>query len=196
MSAHRRCKVERVGSHLPDTRLHHHEQELCPLPDEDSLNAELNGRFTALSLTKLEHAAAPVAVSGNPRSRAGSDRAHVILKQTLEAVRPRQAAIPRHGSLSRLSQFHRGIAVAGWLDLQWTIGDVPGRSHVLALRQTWLRWLGLSRETGAHSGGTYLSRFASYIAEAEFADVNQGFHDTRRAADQAGAEDGRYGGRR
>ena len=148
-------------------------RELCPLPDEDSLNAELNGRFTALSpawnmpprrwpfleIHDLVQAAI-VHYSGHdkPWKRFGRDKPLFPDMEAYRAYRSFIAASPWQE----------------WLDLQWTIGDVR-EGLTSALRQTWLRWLGLSRETGAHSGGTYLSRFASYIAEAEFADVSQGF---------------------
>ena len=145
---------------------------LCPLPDEDSLNAVLDGRFAALSpIWNMQarrdihlplHAQVDAAIihySGHdkPWKRFG---VHKPLFPDMEAYR-----------------LYRSFLAASpwpnWLDQQWNRHDL-----IEALRTAWDRrwsiWRGTSSEPTRQQAQDYMARFLDYVATAEFSDVTQG----------------------
>lgn len=145
---------------------------LCPLPDEDSLNAVLNGRFAALSpawnmpprrqpfmeFHELVQAAI-VHYSGpdKPWKRFGRDK----------PLLPDMEAYLLYRSFIAASPW------PDWLDRQWSLGDL-GEGVLSALRHQGRRWLERCSGAGARRDRGHRQRLVSHLAEAAFADVTQG----------------------
>jgi lipopolysaccharide biosynthesis glycosyltransferase len=149
---------------------------LCPLPDEDSLNAILDGRFAPLSplwnmpprrdIYMPLHAqlkAAAVHYSGHdkPWKRFGAFKP---LFPDMEAYRLYET-------------FLASSPWPHWLAAQWNRKDLAEALRTAWDRQ-WRIWRGASDEPTRQQAADYAARFFDYVATAEFCDVTQGL--TRR----------------
>ena len=136
-------------------------RDLCQLPDEDGLNALLDGRFVSLSpiwnmnprrppflALHAQHDPVIVHYSGpdKPWKRFGRGKP---LRPDMQAYRLYQA-------------FLASSPWPGWLAAQWTARDLV---DCILSRQPPMT---------AAAQADYLARFANFLAGASFADVEQG----------------------
>lgn len=143
-------------------------RDLCLLPDEDGLNAVLDGRFASLSPIwnmaprrqpfmpiHRQQSSAVIHYSGHdkPWMRFGRDKP---LLPDMQAYRLYQSFLP-------------GSPWPRWLGAQWTVIDLY-EGIVSAIRR------GLGREgiTAQREETEYAERFHEYVASADFIDIEQG----------------------
>lgn len=146
--------------------------ELCPLPDEDSLNAVLNGRFAPLSpawnmlprrdvYIPLHNHIDPAIVHytghDKPWKRFG---AHKPLLPDMEAYR-------LYETFLATSPWPR------WLRTQWNMHDLAAALRT-GFDENWRRFRGASVTPAKQETAGYLDRYLRFVSEADFIDVAQG----------------------
>ncbi|MEN6542049.1 glycosyltransferase family 8 protein [Parvibaculum sp.] len=146
--------------------------KLCLLPDEDSLNAVLDGQFAALSPVwnmlprrrpylplhdLIEPAIVHYAGSDKPWKRFGKEK----------PLFPDPQAYRLYQAFLATSPWPR------WLGAQWTMSDLKNAISS-AIRTTRRRLKGKYSGPSNAEMKDFIERFARYCAEAEFADVAQG----------------------
>jgi lipopolysaccharide biosynthesis glycosyltransferase len=167
--------------------------ELCGLPDEDSLNAVLDGKVARFS-----------PIWNMPPRRMWLTRLHEVVTPVIVHYSGHDKPWRRFGRHKRL--FPDGEAYAlyqtfiarspwkGWLRKQWGFSDLR-RSLKFELVLAWRAMRGRSREPGPAETAAMIDRFRETCRKTAFADVAQGIvarNDGRlrligRAGEQASA---------
>lgn len=146
--------------------------KLCLLPDEDSLNAVLDGQFASLS---------PV-WNMLPR-RGGYMAAHAFIEPAIVHYAGMDKPWKRFGRDKPLLpdpqayRLYRAFLTHSpwpdWLHTQWKMSDLK-TAISSAIRTTRRRLKGKSTGPSGAEMKDFIERFARYCAEAEFVDVAQG----------------------
>lgn len=146
--------------------------KLCLLPDEDSLNAVLDGQFASLS---------PV-WNMLPR-RGGYMAAHAFIEPAIVHYAGMDKPWKRFGRDKPLLpdpqayRLYRAFLAHSpwpdWLHTQWKMSDLK-TAISSAIRTTRRRLKGKSTGPSGAEMKDFIERFARYCAEAEFVDVAQG----------------------
>ena len=145
--------------------------ELCALPDEDALNAILDGGIAELT---------PI-WNMNPRRRGRT--AHDIARPVIIHYAGHDKPWRRYGRRKRLfpdrtayrlyEEFLKNTPWPGWLDEQWGAKDLFA-SAAWELKRLSRRLRGKLDEPTAARQEAALEAFRTYCAEGSFADVEQG----------------------
>lgn len=148
-------------------------RELCQLPDEDSLNAVLNGRFTALSpvwnmpprrppFMQFHELADPAIIhySGDdkPWKRFGRDK----------------PLFPDIAAYHLYRNFTAGSPWDSWLERQWNLKDVRD-AIISSVRRQYRIWRRGSPETSRQWSRVYARHLYDHVAQSDYADIRQGF---------------------
>jgi lipopolysaccharide biosynthesis glycosyltransferase len=146
-------------------------RELCPLPDEDGLNAILDGRFAQLSpiwnmaprrppFMPLHRRHQPVIVH-----YAGHDK-------PWKRFGGHKPLFPDMQAYALYEAFLSDSPWPDWLGQQWTMRDL--REAMMSAAHRRLR---SSKYPVQHSEDEYVRRFEAFLASSEFIDVKQGITD-------------------
>ena len=145
--------------------------ELCVLPDEDALNAILDGRFAELSPIWNARATS----SGLPTVQ---EIAPVIVHYSgpdkpWRRYGYRKRLFPDRTAYRLYQAFLADTPWPGWLDEQWTGRDLCG-SIVWEIRRITRRLRSKLDEPSRQQRRTYVEACRSYLDRTEFADITQG----------------------
>jgi lipopolysaccharide biosynthesis glycosyltransferase len=155
-------------------------RELCRLPDEDALNAVLNGRFAPLS----------PAWNMPPRRTAFMDFHEMIepaithysgIDKPWKRFGHDKPLFPDMQAYSLYADFIRATPWPDWLQQQWSYRDIRAGLRS-SLRHSWRAWRHRPSEADRERTTNHRKRLAAYLAGGEFADVQQGlsWHDGAR----------------
>ena len=146
--------------------------ELCVLPDEDALNAILDGAIAELApIWNMRPATRP--------RRAAHDFARPVIVHHMGEDKPwrrygrRKRLFPDRSAYRLYEAFLEHTPWPGWLDEQWVAKDVWA-SATWELKRLSRRLRGKLDEPSAAQCEAQLAAFRRYCAEGTFADLEQG----------------------
>jgi lipopolysaccharide biosynthesis glycosyltransferase len=149
--------------------------ELCALPDEDALNAILDGRLAEL---------APIWNTGPPAGRRRATRSPALIVHYIGPDKPwrrygyRKRLFPDRSAYRLYETFLKDTPWPDWLDRQWNAIDLLG-SVRWEIKRVSRRLRGKLGEPTAAQRKAMTEAARRYCAETKFADVEQGIVEWR-----------------